>query len=219
MNDTFFSAGNDEYTQFGFIDSFKIEFTEQKNLEDKTVNYKYIFRFNDFSNKWLLEYAERKEFTAEQSVYHFTDSIRQNFSMENFSAEKATLALFTNVNNGLFSYKYKQENYLDSIEIQVKNMKLANVTSFRNIFTIDHSEKILQDYPVDRTNVIFLNNIAYYIEQMSITMPAIVILETIIANYPNRTVSYLNLSDALKKNNLKIKAEKIYRQYSKLLNQ
>jgi hypothetical protein len=40
-------------------------------------------------------------------------------------------------------------------------------------------------------------------------------LETIVANYPDRTVSYLNLSDALAKNNLKIKAEKLYKQYVK----
>ena len=52
---------------------------------------------------------------------------------------------------------------------------------------------------------------------MSITMPAIIILETIIDNYPDRTVSYLNLSDALIKNNLKIKAEKLYKQYVKLV--
>jgi tetratricopeptide (TPR) repeat protein len=95
-------------------------------------------------------------------------------------------------------------------------MRSAGVESFKNVFTIDHAEEILQDYPVNKITAIFLNNIAYYLEQMSITVPAIAILETVIANYPERTISYLNLCDVLMKNNLKIKAEKIYRQYSQV---
>jgi hypothetical protein len=217
INDTFFSTRENEYRQFDFIDSLKIEFLERKNHGNNTVDYKYIFRFNGFSNKWLLEYAEKKECAAEQSVYLFTDSIQQTCSIANFSIEKISPELFANVNERLLSYKYTKKKYLDISEIQMKNMRLANIASFRNIFTVNHTEEILHDYPIDKTNVLFLNNIAYYLEQMSIAMPAIIILETVIANYPNRTVSYLNLSDALTKNNLKMKAEKIYRQYSKLL--
>jgi hypothetical protein len=218
----FFSTAKTEYQRFDFTDSLKIEFTAKQNLGNETVNYKYIFCLDNFSNKWLLEYAEKKEFTDTQSVYHFTDcpcsdSLKQNFSMENFTMEKSALTLFTNVNKGLFAYRYRKNNYRDSIEIQVNSMKHANVTSFKNIFTVDHAEEILQDYPVHKSNVLFLNNIAYYMEQMSIAMPAIAILEAIIADYPDRTVSYLNLSDALIKNNLKVKAEKIYKQYVKLM--
>jgi uncharacterized protein YeeX (DUF496 family) len=221
INDTFFSTKT-KYQRFDFTDSLKIEFTVQQSFGDETVDYKYIFCFDNFSNKWLLEYAEKKEFTNKQYVYYFTDypcsdSLKQNFSMENFSAKKSSSALFTFVNKGLFLYRYKKNNYIDSIEIQVNSMKQANVSSFKNIFTVDHAEEILRDYPVCKTNVLFLNNIAYYMEQMSITMPAIAILEAIIADYPDRTVSYLNLSDALSKNRLKVKAEKVYKQYIKLM--
>jgi hypothetical protein len=220
INDMFFSTAKTEYQRFDFTDSLKIEFTAQQSFGNETIEYKYIFCFDNFSNKWLLEYAEKKEFTDKQSVYYFTDctysdSLKQNFSMENFSAETSPSALFTSLNKSLFSYRYRKNNYLDSIEIQVNSMKQANVSSFKNIFTVDHAEEILRDYPVHKTNVLFLNNIAYYMEQMSITMPAIAILEAIIADYPDRTVSYLNLSDALSKNNLKVKAEKIYIQYVK----
>jgi hypothetical protein len=219
INDVFFASGIAEYQyqQFTFVDSLKIEFAASRNFDDKTVNHKYLFRFDEFSNKWLLEYAEEKESDAGQSFYRFTDDIRQNISMNNFSIEKSPLVLFTNMNARLFVYKYKKKNYLDSIEVQVNNMRLSKAVSFKQIFTIEHVEKILHDYPVHKTTTLPLNNIAYYLEQMSITLPAIVILETVIDNYPDRTVSYLNLSDALKKNNLTIKAEKMYQHYSKLL--
>jgi hypothetical protein len=221
INTEFFPTVETEYQGFEFVDSLGIKFTASQNLENKTVNYKYIFRFNDFLKKWLLEYAEKKEFTSEESVYHFTDcqftdNLQQNFSMENFSAEKASSILFINGNKGLYSYKYKKRKYLDSIEIQVNNMRLANITTLKKIFTVEHSEEILHDYPISTANVTALNNIAYYLEQMSITMPAIVILETVIANYPKRIVGYLNLGDALTKTNLKVKAEKFYKQYTKL---
>jgi hypothetical protein len=216
VNDTFFSTENTEYQRFDFIDSLKIEFNTTQIAENKTVNYRYIFRFDDFSNKWLLEYAEKKEVTDEQSVYYFTDNFPQNFSTESFSTEKSPAILFTNANDQLFTYKYKKKNYLDSIETQVNSMKSAKVSSFGNVFNIDHAEEILNDYPVNKSTVLTLNNTAYYLEQMSITLPAIAILETIINDYPDRAVSYLNLSDALTKNNLKIKAEKIRQRYSKL---
>jgi tetratricopeptide (TPR) repeat protein len=97
-------------------------------------------------------------------------------------------------------------------------MKSANVALFANIFTIDHAEEILRDYPVRKSNVPSLNNIAYYLEQMSITMPAIAILETVLDSFPDRDVAYLNLYDALTKMKLKTKAEKLYKQYLKLMN-
>ncbi|MDR2653086.1 MAG: hypothetical protein LBC68_12395 [Prevotellaceae bacterium] len=216
INDTFFTTEMTEYQQFDFIDSLKIKFTANQTSENETVNYRYIFRFDDSSSKWLLEYAEKKEITAGQSIYYFTDNVQQNFSLENFSLKQSPSILFTNTNSRLFSYKYKENKYLDSVEIQVNRMKLANVSSFGNIFTIDHAEEILRDYPVNKITVLSLNNISYYLEQMSIAIPAIAILETIIDNNPDRIVSYINLSDALAKNNLKVKAEKIRKQYDKL---
>jgi hypothetical protein len=212
INSTFFTTEKTEYQQFNFVDSLKVELNIGRVSDDKTINYKYIFGFNSLLNKWLLEYAENKELTTEQSVYLFTDNFRQNFLLEDFSASS-----FSFSNNNPFRYKYKRSNYLDSIEFQVRSMKSANVVLFKNIFIIDHAEEILYDYSISKTNVLFLNNIAYYLEQMSITMPAITILETIVANYPDRTVSYLNLSDALAKNKLMIKAEKLYRQYVMLM--
>lgn len=210
INDAFFATGKTEYQQFNFVDSLKVELNIVRVSGNKTISYRYIFAYRSPANKWLLEYAESKEFTAEQSVYLFTDNFGQDFSLEDFSASS-----FSFSSNSPFRYKYKKNNYLDSIEIQVRNMKSANVASFKNVFTIDHAEEILHDYSILKTNVLFLNNIAYYLEQMSIAVPAIIILETIVANYPDRTVSYLNLSDALAKNNLKIKAEKLYKQYVK----
>jgi hypothetical protein len=212
INDAFFTTEQTSYQRFDFIDSFKIEFNIGTVFNKRTTNHKYIFGFNSLSNKWLLEYAERKEFTTEQTIYLFTDKFQQDFSLEDFSTHS-----FSFVDNNLFQYKYKKNKYLDSVESQVKSMKSANVTLFENIFTIDHTEEILQDYTVQKSNVTSLNNIAYYLEQMSITMPAIAILETIIDYYPDRTVSYLNLCDALTKNNLRIKAEKVYKQYVKLM--
>jgi hypothetical protein len=216
INDSFFPAGDAGGQSLDFMDSDRIAVNVSNISGNKTLGCKYIFNLKGFSNNWILAYAEMKEFTGEQSVYHFTDSLQADISICNFSTEQAFMDLFANAGKDVFQYKYRKNNYLDSIEIQVNNMRLANVASFKNIFTLDHAEEILQDYPLSRTNVTFLNNIAYYLERTSITMPAIAILETIVSDYPDRTVSYLNLSDALLKNNLKIKAEKIYSQYTKM---
>jgi hypothetical protein len=216
INDVFFLPVETEYQRLDFIDSLRISFTARQNFANKTVNYKYLFHFSDVADKWLLEYAEKNEFTAGQSVYLFTDDVPENFSMDNFSAEKSSSILFMDNSRKLFSYKYKTKQFLDSIEIQVSALISSNVTAFKHVFTVDHAEKILLDYPLSKTTVTPLNNIAYYLEQISITMPAILILETVITDFPNRIVAYRNLSDALTKNNLKVKAEKIYNQYTKL---
>jgi hypothetical protein len=207
VNDNFFAS--DDLSEFYFADSVKMIVRQQQNYEDKTVRYKYIFNLNVSSKKWLLCYAEKKEIAGERCKYLFTDSFQQDFSMENFATEHFFSDLFVSGNKNLFRYAYKNKNYLDSISIQVNNMRLSNVVSFKNVFTVEHAEEILQDYPINNLNVTLLNNIAYYLEQMSIVMPAITILEPIIDVYPNRTVSYRNLGDALTKNNLKIKANKI----------
>jgi uncharacterized protein YeeX (DUF496 family) len=218
INDSFFPSGDGGSQSLDFMDFDKIVVNVSNVSGNKTLSCKYIFSLNRFSNNWTLVYAEKKEFTGEQSVYHFTDILQTDISMCNFSTEHAFMDLFANEREDVFQYKYRKSNYLDSIETQVNRMRLANVASFKNIFTLDHAEKILQDYPLNKTNVIFLNNIAYYLERTSITMPAIAILETIVSDYPDRIVSYLNLSDALLKNNLKVKAEKIYSQYTKMKN-
>jgi hypothetical protein len=218
VNEAFFSAGDAEHQSFDFIDSNRIALDILYAYDSKTINCKYIFRLDDASDNWLLDYAEKKERTVEQTVYLFADSFPQNISMRDFSAEQTFESLFAKAHDNVFQYKYRKNNYPDSIEIQVNKMRLANTVSFKNIFTVEHAEEILRDYPLNKTNVIFLNNIAYYLERMSITMPAIAILETIIADYPDRTVCYLNLYDALLKNGLKVKAEKIYGQYTELKN-
>jgi hypothetical protein len=218
VNDDFF--GSDDLPEFDFADSGKIIVGQKQNYGDKTVKYKYVFQLDESSKRWLLCYVEKKETAGEpgeQCRYFFTDSLQQDFSMENLSTERFASDFFAAGNKNLFRYVYKNKNYLDSIVIQVNNMRLSNIVSFKNVFTAEHAEEILQHYPLTSINVTPLNNIAYYLEQMSIAMPSITILETIIDTYPDRTVSYLNLSDALMKNNLKIKADKIYKQYVKLM--
>jgi major membrane immunogen (membrane-anchored lipoprotein) len=216
-NDTFFTQGKAEHQSFDFIDSGKIVFKTVSIFDGKTVVCKYIFRHDRLSDSWLPDYAEKKESANGQSVYHFTGHFRQDISMGNFSAEQFAVSIFTEENDSVFHYTYMDKNYLDSIVIQVNSMRTANMATFKNIFTVDHAEQILQDYPVNRTNVTLINNMAYYLERMSITMPAIAILETVIAECPDRTVSYLNLSDVLSQNGLNVKAEKIYKQYVNLM--
>jgi hypothetical protein len=210
VNDAFFSTGNAEQQSLDFIDSNRIML--------KTINCKYIFRRDEYSDNWLLNYAEKKVSDDEQTVYLFTDNFPQNIAMSDFSADKTFASLLATVNDNILQYKYRKNNYRDSIEIQVHNMRMANAISFENIFTVEHAEEILNDYPLNKANVTFLNNVAYHLERMSITMPAIDILETIIDEYPDRIVAYLNLYNALLKNGLKVKAKKVYNQYTALKN-
>ncbi|MDR3245383.1 MAG: hypothetical protein LBT50_03005 [Prevotellaceae bacterium] len=216
VNEKIFLEYNESTEQgFEFVDSAKIVFRQSLNFEDKTLNYKYIFRLNDSLNKWLLCYAETKECRTEQYTCIFTDNFSRNFSLEDFSTENF-FKDFAGYGK-LFSYTYKRKNYLDSISIQVNKMRLSDVVAFKNIFTVDHAEEILRDYPANSVNVLALNNIAYYLDRMSIMMPSIAILEVVIDDYPDRTISYLNLADALVKNNLTVKAKTIYSQYIKLM--
>jgi hypothetical protein len=211
INDTFFMDVKTEYQQFEFVDSLSVAVYINTSADNKITDYKYVFELNEASGKWLLIYAEKKETVNEKTIYTFTDKFPTKISMDGFSAHAFVFPV-----KNTFQYKYRKRNYLDSIEIQVSNMRANNVALFKKVFTIEHAEEILRDYPVRITTVTALNNIGYYLEQMSIAMPAVVILEAVIDEYANRTVGYRNLSDALRKLNLNIKAGKIYDQYLRL---
>ncbi|MDR1897635.1 MAG: hypothetical protein LBR10_12680 [Prevotellaceae bacterium] len=211
INNNMFSRIDEPAQTFDFADSATIVFRQQQDSANRTIAYKYIFQLEQ-SQKWILRYAEKKVTDGNEQRYVFTDNFKSECSMDKFSMD-----MFDFEQHSPCSYVFRQTKYLDSILIQVKNMRAANVESFENVFNAAHAEELLRHYPITPNNVTRLNNIAYYLEQMSIATPAIVILEDIVAEYPNRTVSYLNLGDALTKKKLTVKAKKIYKQYISLM--
>lgn len=204
-NDNFF----EKETLISFKDSETIVFEYMAG----DITCKYIFGHNEPINKWLLNYAEQKEVSNAGETYLFKNVTEDenidilSFTVFSFNMDEAD------------KYVFKNNKYIEQILEQVKEFRAAKNQAFKNIFTTEHAQELLKNYPITLTNVIQINNIAYYLEQMDILMPAIYILEEIITQYPNRIVSYLNISDAFNKLGLKTKAKENYNHYVTIMKQ
>jgi len=205
---TFHGAGFEYY----FLSKDMLRIDIGKNISQLLSNFPhfsstYIFQLNS-ENKWILSFASVKETTEKEDSYQFDDNFEQEILLNHFRASAVNLSN---------TYVFNKKNSIEKISNQVKQFRSANTPSFKYIFTPEHAEELLRYYSVNISNVIYINNIAYYLEQMFIVMPAITMLENIISKYPSRAVCYLNLGDALFKAELIIKAEENYKQYTKLM--
>ncbi|RUO33752.1 tetratricopeptide repeat protein [Aliidiomarina soli] len=71
--------------------------------------------------------------------------------------------------------------------------------------------------PVSITNVQHYNNIAYYLEQSGQYNESILLLNAVVAVFPNRTVAYINLGDAHWGNENYDQAREAYQTYIRLM--
>ena len=87
----------------------------------------------------------------------------------------------------------------------------------RERFTIETIDRYLSLVPLATGNVREYNNIAYFLERSGSYAPAVHLLETIVAAYPDRTVAYINLGDALWGEQQTDAAKTAYRRYIGLM--
>lgn len=139
----------------------------------------------------------------DEEVKVISKGVRVNIPFNNNSDltdefESLTQTLFTDKNKLLVNYiedKSKDANYEWSIE----------------------SINLLEYLLIDKGNLERVNNIAFQLEQTQKFDEAIILLEKIIDEDPNRVVAYLNIADAYWSINSQNKAKKAYHKYVELM--
>ncbi len=87
----------------------------------------------------------------------------------------------------------------------------------RERFTIETIDRYLRLVPLATENVRAYNNIAYFLERSGSYGPATHLLKAVVAAYPERTVAYINLGDALWGEQQTDAAKTAYRRYIGLM--
>lgn len=72
---------------------------------------------------------------------------------------------------------------------------------------------LIKGLNINKENIIFYNDKAYYLEQSKLYTESIYLLKKIIKNFPNRTVAYINIGDAYWNSQNKEKAKDAYKIY------
>jgi hypothetical protein len=207
---TVFANSKFPVDEFYFTDLSKMVAVLKQVRDDKNVVFKYIFKLNVSSNIWTLSYAEKKECTEMQDTYYFTSDFGRKTVLNDFES-------FDFERDGVQRYVFAKKNSLEYISEQLRNMRNDNIVLLKEVFTPEHAEELLQYYPVNPQNVITLNNIGFYLGQTSVNLPAIIILEAVLKEYPNRAIACLNLGDVFMKINMKIKGKAYYSLYIRLM--
>ncbi|HHD81173.1 MAG TPA: tetratricopeptide repeat protein [Campylobacterales bacterium] len=93
---------------------------------------------------------------------------------------------------------------------------------FLNSYVSDKKSKLdfnyskvlqLKSLCLDKNNVVFYNDMSYYLQKAGANKEAIYLLKKIIEKFPNRTVAYYNLGDAYWELGDRTKAVKAYTTY------
>ncbi|MFV0346583.1 MAG: tetratricopeptide repeat protein [Bacteroidales bacterium] len=106
---------------------------------------------------------------------------------------------------------FSLENSLNEIYNYIKENKKIDKPSIARV------NFYLEKHPIGKDNCRYFNDIAYYIEQSGQYHEAIIILEQIIANFPDRVVAYINLGDAYWELENYEAAKSNYEQYIELM--
>jgi len=110
---------------------------------------------------------------------------------------------YYNFDNSPYSVLFKYLFFLDSY-VSDKKSKLD----------FNYSKVLQLKYLcLDKNNVVFYNDMSYYLQKAGANKEAAYLLEKIIAKFPNRTVAYYNLGDAYWALGEKKKAMKAYTTY------
>ena len=148
-----------------------------------------IVKKND-SLQYVFYHNNKVKKTGQVLIYTEDNQNILNFK-NSFSAEfNDDMIVFQNYGNAMNSYE----------RIPYCNLKYITL---KKIFHINKDE------------LTFYNDKAFYLEQAGLYKEAIYLLEKIIPDFPNRTVAYLYLGDAYWENNEKEKAKKMYKIYIK----
>ncbi len=163
------------------------------------VESSYQFKYNDEKKDWFLIntlYSKLPMDGPNDLGWH-----REN---NKFFNTWSLTGDFEKINNDIDT----SNNDLNQILDDLKNNYII-----KDYKTIERYEKLYQKYPISKSNVMLYNNIAYYLEKSMLYDEALFILNIIVKNFPNRTVSYINLGDVHWELMNVEEARKAYKQY------
>lgn len=106
---------------------------------------------------------------------------------------------------------------LTSLEKLLKNSVNNVQNSSINFINIDILNLIISDIPINKYNVEYYNNIAFYFSKIKKHEESIFLLNKIISLFPSRTVAYINLGDSFWDMDKKEDALQNYRFYIELM--
>ncbi|GAF05756.1 tetratricopeptide repeat protein [Saccharicrinis fermentans] len=202
------------------------------NIRNIHVNKIIHFNYNDregipygwiyYCNKKMLfdevDYDKLTEIKSQMGYSCFTKSIDKcsveiksskktvrSIAVKNDEGIKLVIPLFYEdgscIGEGVF--QYKSDNWSDlSMSFPINKME-------KNYFIFNKD--------IDAKNVVFFNNIAYYLERGKNYNESIYLLKKILDRFPNRTVAYINLGDAYWGLNKIEEAKQAYFKYIELM--
>ncbi|OJU73578.1 MAG: hypothetical protein BGO09_05560 [Bacteroidetes bacterium 47-18] len=185
-----------------------------------SVSDHYSFVWQPGSRQWLLQtaYYPWTNDAGETSHTLLLASEQYRILLDTFNAE-----LFPfHHEKGLvkFSLDYPQGD-IAALEKALRTIPAAGRKYLPLLFSEDDmyvflailEDKLQTEAVITSSTVTGLNNIAYYLEQANSTPAAVMLLEKIIAAFPEREVAHLNLADAYTKLDRPEKAKEHYIRY------
>lgn len=163
------------------------------------------------NNKWKLT----------RSVY-ITSDWRSDVNKEYYCGVKQNMALDDKnireklqpmpdeaVRDKVCKSKYKFEDTLGQFEENIKNSA--------NYKDIERYQELLIKFPINNSNILKYNNIAYYLYQQGAYNESILLIKEILKRDPNRIVAWFNFADLQWELGNKKEAKKSYQQYILLM--
>jgi len=180
--------------------------------------FKFVFRKN--TRKWqcVSYYQNGSNDAGEEHRTYKTYPNSINLYLDNFDGEEAPFDKKLKARQEIKFYyipgKYKE--LLDTLKkLPVNDLPLLNLafgkedaTRFCYDYTADKNSQtaVYQyspdehiDYKISKSNVVFVNDIGYFLEQANALDAAEVFISKVIEIFPDRMVAYLNLGDVYQK--------------------
>ncbi|PKQ60398.1 hypothetical protein BZG01_21030 [Labilibaculum manganireducens] len=110
-----------------------------------------------------------------------------------------------------------RDNLGDGTDFQFEPEMKSNIFGEEEFYSCTNFKQNISWEGLDPTQVLNLNNTAYYLDQVGCYECAISILEELIKAYPNRIVAYINLGDSYWDNKNYTKAKSAYAKYCELM--
>lgn len=193
----------------------------EKNKFKKAQTFKFDSTFSDLlydygiENLSLFYTGIKGQFGVQASCCASTKEYETkiyNYENENWVLYESYEHSFRPVSFNLLFSKEKYNIDFVSLEKDILNL-FENKELLNSKYDLIYFGKILHNKVIINDNLSEINNIAYYLEQAEAYPEAILLLEKIIAQYPSRTVAYINLGDAYWGLNQHDKAKKSYNAY------
>lgn len=125
-----------------------------------------------------------------------------------------------NAKYGMITYRYQEGKYLpmQSKAPEVFDLKQIEEQAKKGLnFKHAMLKAMLHENWLSKENLESYNNIAYYLQKAGHNKEAILLLKSILNEFPNRAVAYLNIGDAYFGMSNSFKSSQSYAQYIKLM--